>query len=839
MMSTDREANLLRVLTQTSWRFYMWVGILGAVALWGLYGYVTQLRHGLIVTGLRDQISWGLYISNFVFFTGISYGGTLISAILRVTNSGWRHPITRLSEAITVFALSVGAPMVIVDLGRPERMLYLFTHGRLQSTILWDVIAISTYLAGCALYLYLPMIPDLALLAERQEIAPWRRWLYRKLIFGWTGSPEEQQLLEKCISRMAVFMIALAVSVHTVVSWIFAMTLRPGWNSSIFGPYFVMGAVYSGTAAVILSMYILVRVMHLEDYIKPIHFRYLGYLLLTFSLLYLYFNINEYLTVGYKVEGSERQLMHQLFFGDYAVLMWLTQALMIFIPLLVVLAAVCLKRLQRFIPSAVALASVLVVIGAGAKRYLIVVPTLSNPFLKDTKLPFDWVHYHPTWVEWSVTFGGVAVLLLMYMLFTKLFPIVSIWETRQDHVGVEPVAPLVPQLAYQKSGSIPIKIILLAVGLFLGASLVPTARGETKKTPEPTSLNLISEAVATPVSKGEGEKQPQSSIRQASHLDRLFGRLLGWTPTESTDRLAAPPSMQVTATLRDSKGQPLAYQIISLSLKTSFGTLDYGSRPTDENGKAKFLIKDRRHGTYPVECIYDGGTDFAPARISAQVDFGARPVPALPPEGVLITPDSPAVVTLPFLGFFGFTWLVFLYVGGYVLFWRMRLIRFRNSRRAPLSEFEPPPRFLVTYSVPTGKPPEALFRSVCCIGGQNGWFRNNWLWRIRGLLDTILIRVGESSSRKHHSIVELDDVTDLWHVEDLSENRRLLLRAEMAIPGQAWLEFKIEPEVPERGLVVSAYFAPRGFLGRFYWYFCMPFHWIIFKNLIHQIDARA
>ena len=288
-MTSDRETNMLRVLTHTSWRFYACFGFLSCVALWGLYGYILQLRHGLIVTGMRDQISWGLYISNFVFFTGISYGGTLISAILRVTDADWRHPITRLSEAITVFALCVGGPMVIIDLGRPDRMLNLFVHGRIQSPILWDVIAVSTYLAGCALYLYLPMIPDLALLANMPELSAWRRKLYRFLIFGWTGTPGEQRLLEKCISRMAILMIMLAVSVHTVVSWIFAMTLRPGWNSSIFGPYFVMAAVYSGTAAVVLSMYILLKVLHLDDYLKPSHFRNLGMLLLTFSLLYLYF----------------------------------------------------------------------------------------------------------------------------------------------------------------------------------------------------------------------------------------------------------------------------------------------------------------------------------------------------------------------------------------------------------------------------------------------------------------------------------------------------------------------------------------------------------------------
>jgi|GEM_PF-145753 molybdopterin-containing oxidoreductase family membrane subunit len=687
-MTSDRESKMLRVLTHTSRQFYACFALLCAVALWGVYGYIRQLRYGLIVTGLRDQISWGLYISNFVFFTGISYGGTLISAILRVTNSAWRHPITRLSEAITVFALSIGGPMVIIDMGRPERMTYLFTHGRLQSVILWDVFAVSTYLAGCALYLYLPMIPDLALLSTHTGLAPWRRKLYRKLTFGWTGTAEEQHLLERCIAGMAVFMIVLAVSVHTVVSWIFGMTLRPGWNSSIFGPYFVMGAVYSGTAAVVLSMYILVHVLHLEDYIKPLHFRKLGMLLVTFALLYLYFNINEYLTSGYKIEGPDKHLMQQLFFGDYAVLMWATQAVLLFIPLIAITAVLCLKRLEKYTPITIALTSVLIIIGAGAKRYLIVVPTLSNPFLPNTNLPFEWMHYHPTWVEWSITFGGVAVLLLMYMLFTKVFPMVSIWETREDEVLVESAAAPASTPASQKWGSISGITMVLAACLLVAGS---TARAEQKppaKPPEPTTLTLEYQQVAAPAPKAPDANLMQSGGRPISILDRFFGRLLGWSPTESSDRGEAGPAMQVTATLRDSKGQSLGYQVISLSLKTSFGTLDFGSRPTDEQGKAQFLIKDKRYGQYPVEAVYDGGADFAAAKAAASVNFGARPAPSLPSEGVLIGPNSAAVIAIPFLSFFGFAWFVFLFVGVYVLFWRLPQIRNRRSKRSSLSQIK-------------------------------------------------------------------------------------------------------------------------------------------------------
>ena len=172
-----------------------------------------------------------------------------------------------------------------------------------------------TYLTACIIYFYLPLIPDVAKLAERPEFPRWRRRLYRALALGWTDTPAQHALLERAITIMAIAVIPLAISVHTVVSWIFAMTLRPGWNSSIYGPYFVVGAIYSGTGAVILSMWVLRRTMRLEQYVQPMHFRKLGLDLLVSTLLYLYFNINEYLTVGYKLESFERELLESLFVG--------------------------------------------------------------------------------------------------------------------------------------------------------------------------------------------------------------------------------------------------------------------------------------------------------------------------------------------------------------------------------------------------------------------------------------------------------------------------------------------------------------------------------------------
>jgi len=493
---SDREVRLLATLTSAGPGFYALVGVLLAVVAWGAVAYSLQLRYGLGVTGLRGYVFWGIYITNFVFFIGISHAGTLISAILRVTGADWRRPITRMAEAITVLALLVGAPMVLVDMGRPDRVVNLLLHGRLQSPILWDILSISTYLTGSLLYLYLPLIPDLAILRERLAApSPWRARLYAVLSLGWRGTPEQRQRLERAIGIMAVLIIPIAVSVHTVVSWIFGMTMRPGWHSTIFGPYFVIGAIFSGIAAIITAMALFRRVYHLERYITPSHFRNLGYLLLALNLIYVYFTVGEYLTIAYSSELPDRRLLTLLFSGAFAPAFWTMAAFGLFLPiaLLVAPSIPALRRLEavpllrpRPLAAAlavllvvllsgrvttvatllgepalwaplrwvalllgllllaallpvlhdrpvlsIAIASVLVNVGMWLKRYVIVVPTLRDPFLPIQFVPHEWAHYDPTWVEWSVTAAALAAFVLLYLGFSKLFPIISIWETRE------------------------------------------------------------------------------------------------------------------------------------------------------------------------------------------------------------------------------------------------------------------------------------------------------------------------------------------------------------------------------------------------------------------------
>ena len=684
----QRETNLLRTLSMSGPRFRAWVLFLGAIVLWGVFCYTRQLRFGLIETGMRDQISWGLYISNFVFFIGISHAGTLISAILRVTDSGWRCPITRMAEGITVVALCIGGTMVLIDLGRPERALNLFRYGRIQSPIVWDVLSVSTYLTGCLVYFYLPLMPDLGILAAQPGIGPARRRFYRLLSLGWTGAPAEWHLLEKAISVMAVAIIPLAISVHTVVSWIFAMTLRPGWDSSIFGPYFVVGAIYSGAAAVVLAMCILRRVLRLEEYLEPVHFRNLGLLLLSFSLLYLYFNINEYLTVGYKFQNGEKLLLDRLLTGDYSPYFWTVQVAGVALPMLLMIAVLGPKRYRQFTIPGLGLASFLVIVGAWAKRYLIVVPTLSSPFLPIQGVPETWGHYVPTVVEWSITAAAFAAFLLLYTFLVKIFPSVSIWETRPAGApGEQRPEPPTPTPAFRPSWKAAIPLATLLALILAAASLAHAQDSPKAKpsAPEPTALSISWKAL--PPAEIPRVEDARTSPPPASP-GRVYlstrGMPIHWPAKSQSPQERGNSVVEVSAQLRDAKGQPIAYQAVGFALKTSLGTLDFGRRPTDDEGRVKLVIQDRRYGQYKMNVTFPGDETRRASQGEMLVDFGLPPAPGLPEAGVLISPSFSAAIGLPFLCFYGSMWCVMAYVVGYLVFWRMRQERQTATAGNPL-----------------------------------------------------------------------------------------------------------------------------------------------------------
>jgi Ni/Fe-hydrogenase subunit HybB-like protein len=391
---------------------------LALIFFWSFFAFTWQFIKGLGVTGMGHPVSWAFYLINFVFFIGISHAGTLISAILRITHAGWRTPITRAAEVVTVFALAAGPTNILFDLGRSARFYWVALHAQFESPLLWDFTCIMTYFITCVLFLYVLMIPDIALLRDR---FPTRRWLYKPLSLGWTGTEKQNRILAKAIAFLCIAVIPIAVSVHTVVSWVFGMQMKPMWHSTIFGPYFVVGAIYSGIATIILVAAILRKVYHLENYFEPTHFNNMGLLLLTMALLWFYFTLSEYLTTVYGGGTAELAVFWAKITGKYSPMFWPMVSLCFIIPFPIL----ALRRTRTILGTSIA--SVSVLIGMWLERFLIIIPTYSEPML-----PYERGSYMPSWVELSLMAGLCAGFTLALMIFSKIFPIVSIWETQKD-----------------------------------------------------------------------------------------------------------------------------------------------------------------------------------------------------------------------------------------------------------------------------------------------------------------------------------------------------------------------------------------------------------------------
>ena len=434
-------------LTRTSRAWMVWMGILLILIMSGTVAYATQLKDGLAVTGLNDTVTWGVYISNFVFFSGLGMAGTFISGILRLTGAEWRRPLTRFAELSTVAALTICAIMPAIDMGRPDRVLHLIMYGRLESPLMWDIMVIPTYLTASIIYLFLFLIPDSGILRDKLggQVSGFRRKLYTAVGMRWQALPEQRRRIERAGTIMAALIIPIGIATHSVVSWIFGMTYRSGWDSTIFAPYFAVGALYSGTAILITLMYVFRRVYRLEDFLTERHFKLLATLMVVFGVAYLYFTFAEFLTMSYKMEASDGALINQLFFGRYAAMVWLGFIGGQIVP--VVLAALPWTRKIRIL----VFASVLVNVGMWLKRLVIVVPSMSAPLL-----PYEWGAYMPSGVEILITVASFAGFAFIMTVFAKFFPIISIdemeegWELEEARAhsvsGAHAPAALKPQV---------------------------------------------------------------------------------------------------------------------------------------------------------------------------------------------------------------------------------------------------------------------------------------------------------------------------------------------------------------------------------------------------------
>jgi molybdopterin-containing oxidoreductase family membrane subunit len=413
----ERDEELYRPIEHTGPGFYVTAALLLTVLFFGVYQYVRQLQLGLGVTGMNQPVTWGFYIINFVFFIGISHAGTLISAILRLNQAEWRRPITRMAEVITAIVLLIGGLHPILDLGRPDRIFNVLKWGRLQSPLLWDVMCITAYFAASTVYLYVPLIPDIARLRDRGARP---RWLYDFLSWNWQGTPRQRQVLDRAMNLLMILVIPVAVSVHTVISYIFAMTLEAGWHSTIFGPYFVAGAIFSGIACLMVVMIVFRKVYHFERYLKEVHFANLSKLMLVMSVVWFYFTFSEYLTGFFGQEPAELDVMMFKFTGAYAIPFWMMVFLNFVLPV-----ALLSRRRTRTIP-VILVVSIGIVIGMWLERLIIVVPSLSVPYVDFPSHP-----YWPSLTEVSIFAAAIAAFCLGFMLFAKFFPLISIWEIEE------------------------------------------------------------------------------------------------------------------------------------------------------------------------------------------------------------------------------------------------------------------------------------------------------------------------------------------------------------------------------------------------------------------------
>jgi Ni/Fe-hydrogenase subunit HybB-like protein len=404
--------------------FKLWMGFLLAGLAICLYAYWQQLRFGLGVAGIRDYVSWGLYLANFVFFVATSLIGMLISGVLGLIGIKWITPLARIAEIIAVAFAAIAGLVIIMDMGRPERLAYVFLYGRFQSPILWDVSVVTTYFVLSALLLFLPLIPDIAWVHRKTATLPgWVKRIYKILALNWTDTPEKNRIIRRCVRILLILIIPSALAIHTVTSWLFAMTTRAGWDSTLFGPYFVTGAFVSGGSAVIIAMYFFRKNYKLDKYITHQHFSNMGKLLALLMLVYLYVNINEFLVPFYKLKTAEAIHLHELFAGRYALMFWLVQVGGLLLPIVLIL----FRRMRKPLPLLVI--ALAVFIGSWFKRYIIVVPVQEHPYLPIQYVPYNFKFYTPTLTEVLITLVSFFLALIIITVLSKFFPVIPIRET--------------------------------------------------------------------------------------------------------------------------------------------------------------------------------------------------------------------------------------------------------------------------------------------------------------------------------------------------------------------------------------------------------------------------
>jgi molybdopterin-containing oxidoreductase family membrane subunit len=427
----EMNAMVMESMHTTSWKFWVVTAVLTVIVVTCLgVAWTYLILEGQGLAGVTRPDYWGVFLVNTVFWIGISHAGTFISAILRVMKVESRRPFTRAAELMTTFGLIQAGLSIFMHLGRvwlAYWMLPLPNERRLwpdfHSPLMWDLLAITTYVLCSTMYLFLPLIPDLAMARDRST--GWRKVFYRILALGFRGTEGEWKNLTTAMSIFAFAIIPVMFSVHTIVSWDFAMATRPGWSSTVFGPYFVVGALHSGMAAVAIVLFLIRSTMkHMHYFIRPEHFNTIGKLMLMVSMAWAYFYMNDYLVPWYGGDKWDKLLQEFTEKGPAAWLWYTMLICNIAVPWLTLW-----NKKWRQTPWLLAIIGLLINVGMYLERYIIIPVGVTI-----NRMPFTWRLYHPR-IEIPMTVGTFAFFLLLYMLASRLIPLVPVWEVEEGQAN--------------------------------------------------------------------------------------------------------------------------------------------------------------------------------------------------------------------------------------------------------------------------------------------------------------------------------------------------------------------------------------------------------------------
>jgi molybdopterin-containing oxidoreductase family membrane subunit len=421
---TDKISSI--VLTRpTSNGWLVGFGIAAMLTMMLLFAIGYLFLRGIGIWGVNIPVGWGFAIVNFVWWIGIGHAGTLISAILLLLRQSWRNSINRFAEAMTLFAVASAGLFPLLHLGRPWLFYWLFPYPntmqywpQFRSPLVWDVFAVSTYFTISLLFWFIGLIPDLATLRDRAQNR-WARMIYGILAMGWRGSARHWARYETCYLLLAGLATPLVLSVHTVVSFDFSISILPGWHTTIFPPYFVAGAIYSGFAMVLMLAIPIRKVYGLEDFITERHLQNSAKVMLATGLIVAYGYVIEAFMGWYSGNRYEAFTLWNRLHGPYAFFYYMLLVCNIVIP------QVLWFRKLRTSPVWLFVISGVVLVGMWLERFVIVVLSLQRDFLTSS-----WGMYYPTRWDWMTYVGTIGFFLAAMFLFVRILPMISIFEMR-------------------------------------------------------------------------------------------------------------------------------------------------------------------------------------------------------------------------------------------------------------------------------------------------------------------------------------------------------------------------------------------------------------------------